>query len=245
MAQTLEQIPTDRLHKMLGAGLEVLNCHRVLAKTGDNIVGELIKGHETFFEWDHYPPGDVYDRDHNSQFYYHAHPQIERVGEHGHFHFFLHPDIIPKGTIPLAEPPAGELEDDEVPLCHLVSISMDSMGIPIRFFTTNRWVTGEILFAEETIIEALDRFEIDLAQPSWPVNIWVTNMIRLFKPAIENLLQDRDTTISNWQRDNPDSNAYEDRKLEVTSCIDISVDEQMGAVRETLKHRGEHVPEIG
>lgn len=245
MAQTLERIPTDRLHKMLGAGLEVLNCHRVLAKTGDNIVGELIKGHKRFYEWDHYPPGDVYDGAHDSQFYYHAHPQIDRVGEHGHFHSFLHPEVIPSGTKPLVEPPESELEDDETTLCHLVGISMDSTGIPIRLFTTNRWVTGEILYPAETIIQALDRFEIDLAEPSWPVNIWVTKMICFFRPAIENLLRERDGTILNWQRTHPDSNAYEDRVLEVTSCINISVDEQMAAVRETLAHRGEQVPEIG
>ena len=245
MAQTLEQIPTDRLHEMLGAGLDVLNCHRVLAKTGDNIVGELIKGHESFYEWDHYPPGDVYDGAHDSQFYYHAHPQLKQVGEHGHFHSFLHPAVIPAGTKPLVELPASELEDDETTLCHLVAISMDSTGIPIRFFTTNRWVTGEILYPAEIVIQALDRFEIDLAQPSWPVNIWVTKMIHFFRPVIENLLRERDATILSWQKVHPDSNAYEDRDLEVTSCNDISVDEQMAAVREALAHRGEHVPKIG
>ena len=59
---------------MLGAGLEVLNCHRVLAKTGDNIVGELIKGHESFYEWDHYPPGDVYS------FKWHDHGGVHLIG---------------------------------------------------------------------------------------------------------------------------------------------------------------------
>jgi hypothetical protein len=230
---------------MLEAGLAVLNCHRVLARTGDNIVGELIKGHETFYEWDHYPPGDVYDSDHDSQFYYHAHPQIERVGEHGHFHSFVHPEIIPSAHSPLAEPPPEELEEDEVPLCHLVGISMDSLGIPIRFFTTNRWVTGEILFAAETVSQALDQFEIDLAQPSWPVNLWVTNMIRLFRPQIESLLAARDQVIDDWQRSNPDSNAYEDHELEVTSALKISVDEQIAEIRQILTARGEAVSDIG
>ena len=70
-------------------------------------------------------------------------------------------------------------------------------------------------------------------------------MIRLFRPQIEALLVERDQTIDDWQRANPDGDVYEDRDLEVTSCIDISIDEQMTAVRETLVHRGEHVPEIG
>ena len=55
----LASIPTDRLEAMAAAGADVLECHRVLANTGGNIVGELLRGVETFFEWDHYPAGDV------------------------------------------------------------------------------------------------------------------------------------------------------------------------------------------
>ena len=32
-----------------------------MSMTGDTIVSELLKGHETFFECDHYSSGDVYD----------------------------------------------------------------------------------------------------------------------------------------------------------------------------------------
>ena len=58
----------------------------VLAKTGDNVVSEVLRGVETFYEWEHYPPDDVYDRETHAQFYYHAHPPGERsFAEHGHF----------------------------------------------------------------------------------------------------------------------------------------------------------------
>ena len=53
------RLPRARLESMLAAGVDAVECIRVLSKTGDNIVGELLKGHETFFEWDHYPTGDV------------------------------------------------------------------------------------------------------------------------------------------------------------------------------------------
>jgi hypothetical protein len=68
-------VPTTQLEKMLAAGREVMECHRVLTATGDNIVGELIKGAGSFYEWSHYPEGDVYDRQSHAQFYYHAHPK--------------------------------------------------------------------------------------------------------------------------------------------------------------------------
>ena len=33
-------------------------------------------------------------------------------------------------------------------------------------------------------LEALDRFDIDHAYPSWPVNRWLTAMVRLFRPQM-------------------------------------------------------------
>ena len=45
-----DKLPRERLEAMVAAGDVVIDCHRVLAKTGDNIVGELIKGDETFYD---------------------------------------------------------------------------------------------------------------------------------------------------------------------------------------------------
>ena len=89
---------------MLRAGERVRECYRVLAKTDDNIVGELLKGAGTFYEWNHYPDGDVYDHDNHAQFYYHAHSAEERPGEHGHFHAFLRPKGMPAGVRPAPVP---------------------------------------------------------------------------------------------------------------------------------------------
>ena len=85
---------------MQEAGRTVVNCHRILGKTSDNIVGELLRDYNDFFEWDHYPEGDVYDFETHGQYYYHAHPKEERPGEHGHFHTFLRPDGMPPGIRP-------------------------------------------------------------------------------------------------------------------------------------------------
>ncbi len=77
-AHDFAALSTEELESMAEGGQEVIEVHRVLAKTGDNIVGELLRGHETFFEWDQYPPGDVYDSESHGQFYYHAHPPDQR-----------------------------------------------------------------------------------------------------------------------------------------------------------------------
>ncbi len=227
-------LPTERLETMVAAGEDVIECHRVLAKTGDNIVGELIRGEETFFEWDHYPKGDVYDHETHSQFYYHAHPQELRAGEHGHFHTFVRPLGIPAGILPAPLPGLELPKGDNDALSHIVGISMDPQGVPIRLFTTNRWVTGEVWYTADDVRAILEVFAIDVAHPSWPVNRWVTSMIQLFQPQIAKLLAARDRRVAGWAVTHPGEDVFEDRDLEVTSAIDISIDDQVAAAMAAL-----------
>ena len=231
------ELPTERLKTMVAAGEDVIDCHRVLAKTGDNIVGELIKGTETFYEWDHYPKGDVYDNATHSQFYYHAHPQELRGGEHGHFHTFVRPLGMPAGILPAPLPGLELPKDDNDALSHIIGISMDPQGVPIRLFATNRWVTGEVWYTADDVRAILEAFAIDLAHPSWPVNRWVTSMIRLFQPQIARLLEARDRRVAGWAATHPGEDVYEDRKLDVTSAVDISIDDQMTAAVAALEAR--------
>jgi hypothetical protein len=194
----------------------------------------VLRGQGEFYEWDHFPKGDVYDPETHSQYYYHAHPAELRGGEHGHFHTFLRPKGIPPGIAPapLADyvPPEG----DNDALSHLIGISMDQHGYPIRLFSTNRWVTGEVWYAADDVIGMLDRFHMDLASPSLPVNIWITALSRLFRPDIEELVRARDQKVAARRQRNPDTNVYEDRDLEITSFADISVEEQIERVTQAL-----------
>ena len=95
----LSALGTEQLEAMAEAGLEVLECHRVLAKTGNNIVSEVLPREATFYELDHCPPGDIYDSEAHSQYYYHAH----RSGEHGHFHTFMREAGMPEGVHPVEQ----------------------------------------------------------------------------------------------------------------------------------------------
>ena len=220
------------LEEMWSAGQQVLNCYRVLAKSNDNIVGELLKGQGTFYEMDHYPPGDVFDSETNSQYYYHAH----RGGEHGHFHTFLRSDGMPAGMKPVKKQSHQDYMDDrDDKLTHVVAIAMDAVGFPISLFTTNRWVTAENWYAAKDVIRALRRYEIDLATPSWPVNIWMTNLMRLYAPVIESLLEERDTKIAQWAKQYPDRDVFEDRELEVTSEIVLDVEAFLAEIEKRRK----------
>ena len=234
----LAALPREELEAMAEAGAEVVEIHRILAKTGDNVVGEVLRDQGTFYEWDHFPKGDVYDHEHHGQYYYHAHPFADRFGkEHGHFHTFIRPKGMPPGIKPAEVPGAVTPKDPDDALSHLIAISMDKMGFAFRLFTVNRWVTGETWYREKDVAVLLDYFKIDHARPSWPVNRWVTAMVRLFKPQILELLEARDRAVEAWAVEHPGVDVYEDRNLEVTSYLDVSVEDQVRTVAKALMAR--------
>ena len=220
----------EELQTMAAAGREVMECHWVLAKTGDNIVGEVLRGQGTFYEYDHCPAGDIYDQETHSQYYYHAH----RSGEHGHFHTFFREKGMPEGAHPVEQSQAAYMKERDDKLSHLVAISMDQRGFPIGLFTTNRWVTAENWYAAGDVCAMVDRFTIGHAQPSWPTNRWITAMLRLFRPQIMALLHKRDAAVRNWLRRHPDRDVFEDRRLDLPSQVAISVDQQVRAVQAAL-----------
>ncbi len=228
-------MPLDQAEAMAEAGREIAECYRVLEKGGSNVVAEILRGQGTFYEWNHYPDGDVYDGESHGQFYYHAHPSPLRESEHGHFHTFLRVAGMAPGTEPVPMPATVERPEGGDALSHLIGISMDRRGYPTRLFTTNRWVTGETWYDARDVTGMLDRFVIDHASPSWPTNRWISAMIRLFKPQIVRLLEERDAAVALWQKGHPDEVVYEDRNLEVTSSMPISVDVQVKNISTALR----------
>ena len=227
-------LPREALEGMLAAAGEIEECYRVLRKTGDNIVGELLRDQGTFFEWNHYPKGDIYDNETHGQYFYHTHAKGSRAGEHGHFHTFLRAKGMPPGMTPA--PYDGEVEwpKGDKALSHLIGISMDKKGYPIGLFSTNRWVTGETWYPAANVVAMLDHYEIDHARPSWPVNRWITAMLRLFRPQIVELIRARDAAVDAWRRKHPDRDVYEDRELELTAQLSISVGKQIAEARSAL-----------
>jgi len=228
----IETLDRAALETMLAAGEEIRECYRVLGKAGLNIVGELLKGQGTFYEYDHFPKGDIYDEQYSSQYYYHAHR--DNPGEHGHFHTFVRAGAIPAHVQPVPYDGDEPWPEGDERLSHLICISMDARGFPLALFATNRWVTAETWYRAADVIEMVDRFRIDHANPSWPTNRWITAMMRLFKPQIAALLIHRDAVLEAWARDHPGVDVYEDRDLEISGWLAIAVEEQLAAVRAAL-----------
>lgn len=236
----MNTLPIDRLEAMQQAAGVVSETMRVLHKSGANVVGEILKTSDEFVQWKHVPKEDVYDNNSHCQYYYHAHPKSPEGtdlhdDEHGHFHTFIRGRGMPDHIKP------APLEDYDPSIeigavnTHVVGIGMDKMGVPMRLFTVNRWVTGEIWHTADDVISLLDGFEVDQIQPAWPVNLWITNMIALFQPQIEDLLIKRDLKIEEWKKQKPDTNIYEDRDFEVTAYLDINLSEHITALEKAIE----------
>jgi hypothetical protein len=223
----LAALSKRQLRSMLAAGLEILECRRVLAKGGLNLVGEVLRGQEAFVEYEHYPENDVYDPDTRSQYYYHAHRGM--AGEHGHFHTFMRSvEANPEQDTESAE------EGAPVPL---IAISMDPYGWPIGLFATNRWVTGGRWLPAKASLSMLPRFRIDHAYPSWPLNRWISAMFILFRPHMQLLLGHRDAVITQWARARPGTDVLEDRNLEITGSLAVSVEQTVSDLKALLSAR--------
>ncbi|MBT3628837.1 MAG: hypothetical protein HN527_12125 [Rhodospirillaceae bacterium] len=228
----MAKLPDAELAEMAVAGAQVLECYRVLQKTNSNVVAEVIKDGGTFYEYDHYPKGDVYDNETHSQYFYHAH----RPMEHGHFHTFLRKDGMPRNCNPVKQSKAPFMDNRDDTISHIIGISMNRSGYPTRLFTTNRWITADNWYAADDVIKMLDRFHMDLAWPSWPVNIWLTAMLRLFRPQIIELVHERDAAARRWQESHPGVDVFEDRDFDIASVRRISVEAQIERVNVAL-HR--------
>lgn len=230
--ESLQQLSREQLMQMHEAGCRIRDSYRLLKKGGLNIVGECLRGYGTFYEMNHYPEGDVYDGETHSQYYYHNHRGI--LGEHGHFHTFLRASGMQPEMQPVAYNGEVEWPRGANALSHLIAISMDVHGFPIGLFATNRWVTGEAWYAADDVINMLDRFTIDHAKPNLSVNIWISSMFVLFRPQIVALIKQRDIVVDDWRQSHPGVDVFEDRELEVTGELFVSVDEQVKQIEQAL-----------
>ena len=228
----LSQLDHERLAMMAKAGETVSECQRVLDKASANIVGQCLANQGTFFEFDHYPSGDVYDSETHSQYYYHSHRP--EGGEHGHFHTFLRARGMPKGLKPIDYKGQATVPSGRDALAHLIAIAMNKPGQPISLFTVNRWVTDESFYTAQDTIAMLDSFKMDHTFPCLAVNQWITALVILFRPQIEALLLERDKTLKNWAALHMGIDIYEDRDLEQTSYLPVSTESQIAAVKLAL-----------
>lgn len=204
--QPLMADAADRLR----AAEEALFCEEVLRKGGDNVLHATLRD-APVVAWSHYPPGDVYDPASGGQWYYHCHvPAAE--AEHGHFHCFVRP--------------SGK----DGPVHHLIAVGVDAYGRLQRLFTVNQWVVADTWLDAEASIALLERFDMQMPQPSYLTNRWLSAILRLYADEITGLIRERDATLA--ARQSPgDAPIREDRTLEVTSELRVDLPSTLRALR--------------
>ena len=192
-------------------------------------------------EWQHYPPGEVYDPQTHAQYFYHAHPPAQRAPARARAFPYLSarrgnarrrgpadPARDRGRRMPRASPQAPPLKHgrrDEV--SHLVAIALDAAGSRSG---CSRPIAGSPArpgIAPTTSSKCWTASSFLLWAGRLLLNDWIAAIITLFRPQIAWLLRQRDETVIGW-RQRRRTNVFEDIRLEVTSSFDIDLDAQFG-----------------
>ncbi len=236
LPQALAALDQRALDSMRSASDEMTECMRVLQKVDRTLIHEVIDGEPSLEFYTHYPKtDDVRDESNHSQYYYHHHRNDPQ--EHGHFHLYVRDGGIPKGVTPSKKFSRKKWPPKDEQFAQLFVISLDQHGQPYQVFTNNRWVAHETFFEAPQLIQLLDRFKVDHAWPSWPLNRWISAFPVFFRPQIEAAIIARDKVIDRYARDNPKGHVLEDEKLEVTSIAKIDFQQQLAALEHELEKR--------
>lgn len=231
----LSRVAQTDLRDMQSAVTEMLAILEEAAAQEYHILTSILQNPASgsFQEWDHYPAGDVHDRAQGCLWFYHAHSAEEAEmrpwQEHGHFHLFLYSEHFPKEQPPIALPNAPDFEKGG--LVHVIAVSFNHQALPIRLFTTNRWVTDEWIYPARDIIQALSQFNLT-DQPYELTSRWLTSLLRIYRPQIIWALTARDQIMQ--EKQNHIENFFENQEVEILSAVEFDLPTQIDAIDRNL-----------
>lgn len=187
----------------LEAAQQAWNVQMHYARQGKTLSEVALAGASRFEEYRHYPKRDATDSVSGYQFYYHTHHDVDaQQGNHGHFHLFK--TLKNKSFV------------------HLGAIAMSPQGLPVRIFTTNRWVTGEVWKDAETVLRHLRSFDVAVSGRLQPVARWLQSVTQLLDHEFTQLLYQRDERMAKLLNKAIANDIWEDRTLHVMSSIKIN-----------------------
>lgn len=218
----LQKEPRRNQQRFVESAEALLDCINAYAKRGAGLLSDVLGRHAHFEEWAHYPMHDAVDTSSGYRYYYHAHEARQRIhGEHGHFHVF--------GPVPKKgrrdRPSADGIMGTSSDYTHIIGISVDDRGFPLRLFTTNQWVTNERWLPARLVIETLHQLDLSHAKPT-RLSRWVEATTRLFSLQIAALLYWRDVRIESKTRHIELSRLLADRRTHILSQCRIDLASQ-------------------
>lgn len=180
-----------------------------LARQGRSMLHPYIGRSQRFEVWQHYPRHDAIDSSGRWQFYFHAHDRAEKDSarhpqEHGHIHLFRR---SPQGR-----------------LTHFAGLALDARGLPLCWFSTNQWVTGEHWADAPSLVRELARFELRLRGPLSGAGLWLGDMVRFYAEPLRQMLQQRDHALERHctRHRQTRAQAWADRRVAVWSSLPVN-----------------------
>ena len=120
---------------------------------------------------------------------------------------------------------------------HLLALAVSPAGLPLRLFTTNRWVTNEILAPAGQVLRKLQQFALRTPRELELVHRWLAAVLTLFRPQINTLLVARDLRLESAQALRP--NVLEDRRTMLLSQCRIDLAQQMAWLDQAFENSGQ------
>jgi uncharacterized protein DUF6969 len=150
--------------------------------------------------WRLYPNDDgIFDGRTHCQFYYHSHGADH---EAGHFH-------------------AVRLFADHT--VHLVAISIAANGWPQALFTLNLWAIGDAYETAANLRRYVRAFRLAEHAGPRPLVRFINLVFQTFAPQIERLQEKKIERLVRYRVAHPGRDVFEDRGLEILSCVEIDV----------------------
>ena len=210
------------------AGRRLIQVYAGLAEQGRHLLQGLLADQPPR-QWRHYPEDDAIDPANGYQWFYHSHSPEDRPGspEHGHFHLFALRKLWARRLHSKAEQAFSALTgnpQEQVDTRHLMAIGLDAKGVPTSLFTTNSWVTGDLMLSAANTERLLAQMRLNTGYPE--IDTVLESVIALCPDEIRQLLAERDIALSS----KPARGVLANQDLELLSETAIVLDQKLAAI---------------
>ena len=206
LIELVSAMPTDP--RRCAAAASALQRQLGWAQQGRSPLHAVIGRVRQLQVWRHYPRHDAVSHCGRWQFYFHVHDPHEAQAarhpqERGHIHVFR-------------RSPSGRLS-------HLVGLSLDDRGVPLMWFTTNQWVTGERWLPAPGLIRSLPAADLRMRGPLAGLAAWLSDVLVVYTPTLTQLLTERDRASQRYahQHGLSERQAHADRRVVLWSRRDM------------------------
>jgi len=184
---------------------DLLECLTLMGEKDSNPVLEILDGAEVIHQLEHYAPEESASRLETLRYYYHSHDYPGRQdAEHGHYHLFV---------------PMDSGWD------HLIGLSMDEMGQPLGWFSTNQWVTNSALIPVSRLRSVYDT--LVTASPMLLVERYLIDMLYLYQDEIGGIYDERDRQLAILYGSREEKDVLKDRVIYQLSGTDIHLQDRL------------------